>query len=98
MTQTYPCRLRNATGRPVELHRGALVEVLVPGAVLDLIGPDPVAEALVLRGVLTRHAIPAPDQEPAPFFSTDTPKRKSPTTKGTPRQAHMRNADSGGTR
>ena len=98
MTQAYPCRLRNATGRPVELHRGAFVEVLVPGAILDLVGPDPVAEPLVARGDLTRHAMPAPHQKPAPPVAPDKTQQKSPTTKGTPRRVRMRNADSGGTR
>lgn len=98
MTPAYPCRLRNATGRPVELHRGTFVEVLVPGAILDLAGPDPVAEPLVARGVLTRHAMPAPDPQPALPISTDVTTKKSPTTKGTLRQARKRSADSGGTR
>ena len=64
----YPCRLRNAMSRPVEIHRGGEVLVLNPGAFLALEAADPACERLERDGVLTRHA---PEPKPVP-----KPKRK----------------------
>jgi hypothetical protein len=71
----YPCRLRNATTRPVEIHLKGEVLVLNPGACVSLEKADPAVEQLERDGVLTRHAAeakPPISQERTP--TTRTPK------------------------
>lgn len=53
--------LRNATTRPVELHRPEGVVVLPPRGTYPVSGPDPALEVLEKRGVLTRHAVHDPE-------------------------------------
>jgi len=60
----YPCRLRNATNRPVEIHRGTDVVVLMSGEMLSLDAPDSACARLEGLGVLTRHA-PEPPRAPS---------------------------------
>lgn len=53
----YPCRLRNATTRPVEIHSKDKVEIINPGMFITLYKPNsnPILQQLIRDGVLTCH-------------------------------------------
>lgn len=55
-----PCRLRNVSNRPVEVHHDGGPSVLPPGGVLDVDAIDAYCAALIRQGTLSRHARPAP--------------------------------------
>jgi len=55
MTVEYPCRLRNAAGRPVEIHHSMSVTVLQPGEMMTMEAKDEACQPLIDAGVLTWH-------------------------------------------
>ncbi len=77
MKHEYPCRLRNASGRPVELHRDGEVAVLLPGGLVEMAAHDAGCEALLDAGVLTHHA-PLPKKKPKPRKSRPAAKKAKP--------------------
>jgi hypothetical protein len=80
MTERATWILRNASRRPVELHLPGGVVVLPAWGGIELEDPGPVCLALEKRGVLTRHAVPAPASTAAPAPVEATPPQS--TTSG----------------
>ena len=84
----YPCRLRNAMSRPVEIHREGEVLVLSPGAFLALETADPACERLERDGVLTRHAPESkPKRKPRAAAKTGAKRLASAERKTSARKA-----------
>jgi hypothetical protein len=87
----YPCRLRNATTRPVEIHRRGEVEVLSPGQFLEAAEADPALQQLERAGVLTRHAPEGSAQAGTPKAgaeaATTTQMQELPRTAAAEREA-----------
>lgn len=76
--------LRNATTRPVELHRPEGVVVLPPRGTISVSAADPVLDALERRGVLTRHAPAEPPEPTADAGGDAAPEPAADTPAGAP--------------
>lgn len=74
-TDGYPCLLRNAARRPIELHSGGVVVILAAGETVMVRQPTNELVWLERTGALTRHVAPTSPDPANP--AVPGPKKKN---------------------
>ena len=82
-TEGYPCLLRNAARRPIELHSGGVVVILAAGETVMVRQPTNELVWLERTGALTRHVAP-PSPAPANPAVPGPKKNKAASSKPKP--------------